>query len=141
MVTLGGLALDRELVVPSNVEVRDIADHDELLPRASLVIGHGGHSTTFRAIAHGVAVIALPMHPLLDQPMIADALVRAGVGLHLPRKSGSDAIAEAVRSLLADDGIRRRAAELGEHLRSTDAAGAAADVLERLAGRRSAHVV
>lgn len=132
VVTLGGLALDRELVVPPNVEVRGIASHDELLPHASLVIGHGGHSTTFRALAHGVPVLALPMHPLLDQPMIADALERAGVGLHLSRKSGSDRIAAAVTTLLADDGIRRRAAQLGERLRATNAAASASDVLERL---------
>lgn len=76
-------------------------------PRASLVIGHGGHSTTFRALAHGVPVLAMPMHPLLDQPMIADALERAGLGLHLPRRAGSDRIAAAVTTLLASDVLER----------------------------------
>lgn len=137
IVTLGGLEPDEPLVAPANVEVRDIASHDELLPHVSLVIGHGGHSTTFRALAHGVPVLAMPMHPMLDQPMVADALVRAGVGLRLPRTAGSDRIAEAVTSLLADDGVRGRAAELGTRLRTSDAAAAASDRLEELAERRS----
>ncbi|WP_448004038.1 glycosyltransferase [Agromyces bauzanensis] len=133
VVTLGGLAPDRELVVPANVEVRESARHDELLPHASLVVGHGGHSTTFRALAHGVPVLAMPMHPMLDQPMIADSLERAGVGRHLPRRAGSDRIAAAITSLLADEGARVRAARLAERLRVTDAAAAAAAALERLA--------
>ena len=136
IVTLGGLAPDRDLVAPANVEVLDLARHDELLPRASLVIGHGGHSTTFRALAHGVPVLAMPMHPMLDQPMVADALVDAGVGLHLSRKAGSDRIAAAVTALLADDDVRGRAARLGEELRATDAAAVAADALERVAAER-----
>ncbi|WP_448809510.1 glycosyltransferase [Agromyces bauzanensis] len=135
VVTLGGLEPDEPLVAPANVELRAFARHDELFPQASLVIGHGGHSTTFRALAHGVPVLAMPMHPLLDQPMVADALDRAGVGMHLPRKAGSDRIAEAVTSLLADDGVRDRAARLGDRLRASDAAAAASDVLERLAAR------
>jgi UDP:flavonoid glycosyltransferase YjiC (YdhE family) len=100
------------------------------------VIGHGGHSTTFRALAHGVPVLAMPMHPMLDQPMVADALVRAGVGAHLSRKAGGDRIAAAVTSLLADDDVRGRAARLGEELRATDAAAAAADAIERVAAER-----
>lgn len=140
VVTLGGLAPDHELVVPPNVEVRDRARHDELLPHVALVIGHGGHSTTFRALAHGVPVLAMPMHPMLDQPMVADALARAGVGSHLPRTAAPERLAAAVTSVLADDGMRSRAAALGERLRATDAASTAAEALERLVaqGRRAA---
>ncbi|MFC5788229.1 glycosyltransferase [Agromyces tardus] len=136
VVTLGGLTPDRELVVPPNVEVLDFASHDELLPRASLVIGHGGHSTTFRALAHGLPVIAVPMHPMLDQPMVADAIAGAGVGVHLHRRSSSDRFAAAVTALLADDELRGRAARFGAELRATDAAATAADALERVAARR-----
>lgn len=136
IVTLGGLAPDHDLRAPSNVEVREVARHDELLPHASLVIGHGGHSTTFRALAHGVPVLAMPMHPMLDQPMVADALERAGAGLHLSRKADSDAIASAVTSLLADEAVCARATALGERLRSAEAAAAASDALERLVGER-----
>jgi UDP:flavonoid glycosyltransferase YjiC (YdhE family) len=134
IVTLGGLEPDEPLVAPPNVEVHAFARHDELFSHASLVIGHGGHSTTFRALAHGVPVILMPMHPLLDQPMIAAAVARAGAGSALPRTAASGRIAGAVTAVLADPGVRAAAVRIGERIRSTDAAAAAATALERLGG-------
>ncbi len=139
IVTLGGLEPDGPLVAPPNVEVRAFARHDELFPQASLVIGHGGHSTTFRALAHGVPVILMPMHPLLDQPMVADAVARAGAGAALRRTAPSGRIAAAVTAVLADPGVRAAAVRIGERIRSTDAAAAAAAVLERLGGGGTGH--
>jgi UDP:flavonoid glycosyltransferase YjiC (YdhE family) len=134
IVTLGGLEPDEPLVAPPNMEVRAFARHDELFPHASLVIGHGGHSTTFRALAHGVPVIAMPMHPLLDQPMIAAAVARAGAGAALPRTAPSSRIAAAVTAVLAAPGVRAAAVRIGERMRSTDAGASAATALERLGG-------
>ena len=136
LVTLGGLHPERELRVPANVELRDAVPHAEVLPRAAAVIGHGGHSTTMRALAHSVPVLVMPMHPLLDQPMVGAAVERAGAGIVLPRTAPSARIASAVTSLLADEGIRAGASAVGERLRSTDAASAAADSIERLLGER-----
>ncbi|WP_136708745.1 nucleotide disphospho-sugar-binding domain-containing protein [Agromyces sp. H66] len=137
VLTLGGLRLDRELRVPGNVTVLERADHDDLLRRASLVIGHGGHSTTFRALAHDVPLVLVPMHPLLDQPMIARSVEAAGAGRMLPRTSSSARFAAAVADVLADERARTAAARLGGRIRSTDAAGSAADALERVARDRS----
>ena len=136
LVTLGGLAPDRDLRLPPNVEVRDAVPHADVFPGASVVIGHGGHSTAMRALAHGIPVLLMPMHPLLDQPMVAGAIQRAGAGVALPRTASAARIATALTSLLADAGMRERAAVLGERLRSTDAASAAADAIERLLGER-----
>ena len=136
LVTLGGLHPERELRVPANVDLRDAVPHAEVLPRAAAVIGHGGHSTTMRALAHSVPVLVMPMHPLLDQPMVGAAVERAGAGIVLPRTAPSARIASAVTSLLADEGIRAGASAVGGRLRSTDAASAAADSIERLLGER-----
>ena len=138
LVTLGGLRPERELRVPANVELRDAVPHTEVLPHAAAVVGHGGHSTTMRALAHGLPVLVMPMHPLLDQPMVGAAVERAGAGLVLPRTAPAPRIATAVTSLLADGGVRASAAALGERLRSTDAASAGADAIERLTGARGA---
>ena len=48
------------------------SQHDEIMPSASLVVGHGGHSTTRRALAHGVPLLIVPIHRILDQPMIGE---------------------------------------------------------------------
>ncbi len=137
VITLGGLLPDRELVTPANVRVVDRADHGALFPQASLVVGHGGHSTTLRALTHGVPVLLLPMHPLLDQPMIAKAVERAGAGRMLPRTARADRIAAAVTGILADHAMQAAASSLGERLRTIDAAGAGADAVERLIGQRT----
>lgn len=134
LITLGGLAPDRPLEVPANVEVVDLADHGAVLREAALLIGHGGHSTTFRALAHDVPVLAIPMHPLLDQPMVASAIAEAGAGIRLPKAASVDRIAAAVTALLADPRARAAAAEIGARVRAGDAAARAADVLERVSG-------
>ncbi|HEX6955916.1 MAG TPA: nucleotide disphospho-sugar-binding domain-containing protein [Agromyces sp.] len=133
LITLGGLAPDRGLRLPPNVELRERVDHDEVFPEASILIGHGGHSTAFRALAYGLPVLLMPMHPMLDQPMVARSIERAGAGRALGRTAPPERIAAAVTALLADDRARAEASALGERIRATDAAGAAADAVERLA--------
>jgi hypothetical protein len=66
------------------VEAHPYVPHDEIMPSASLVIGHGGHSTTMRSLAHGVPLLIPPMHRILDQPMIGKALAAAGAARVLP---------------------------------------------------------
>ena len=52
IVTTGAVAHEA-LRVPANVELHQYVPHDQIMPSVSLVIGHGGHSTTVRALAHG----------------------------------------------------------------------------------------
>jgi UDP:flavonoid glycosyltransferase YjiC (YdhE family) len=132
VVTLGGLAVDG-IDAPPNVEVRDRVPHDELFPRASLVIGHGGLSTTFRALAHGIPLVLMPMHPLLDQPLVARSVAEAGAGLVLGRTAGADEITAAARHVLEDGSFAEAAARIGERLRATDGASTAANAVERVA--------
>lgn len=133
VITLGGT--DPGIVnPPSNVEVRGRASHAELLPRASLVIGHGGLSTTFRALAHGVPLLLMPMNPLLDQPMVARSAQTAGAALVMSRTSAPSAIADAVTRMLQDPSFAAVAGTIGARLRDTDGGARAADaVLELLA--------
>ena len=133
VITTGGLAPDRELELPPNVALRGRVPHAEIMPDADLVIGHGGHSTTFTALAHGLPLVIMPMHPMLDQPMIGAAVAEAGAGVVLKRTASPTTIARAVAAVLDDDGLRAGSTALGERLRATDAAGAAADAIERLA--------
>jgi UDP:flavonoid glycosyltransferase YjiC (YdhE family) len=102
------------------------------MPSASLVVGHGGHSTTMRALAHGVPLLILPMHCILDQGMIGKAVAAAGAGRVLPKTASAEEIRSAVRSLLKDPSYRRAAGATGARLRSPNGALAAADELEGL---------
>jgi hypothetical protein len=51
--TTGGIVDAAELRVLDNAVAVEFADHDALLARASLVVGHGGHGTTMRALRAG----------------------------------------------------------------------------------------
>lgn len=118
-----------DLRVPRNAVVHRHLDHGEVLPRTSLVIGHGGHGTTMRALTHGVPVLVLPMHPLLDQPAIGRAVVRHGAGRVLSKRARPAPIRAAVEALLADGPERAGAAHLGREIRTQDGATQAVDLL------------
>jgi UDP:flavonoid glycosyltransferase YjiC (YdhE family) len=131
VVTSGAVA-PAALRAPANMEVHQYLPHDEIMPSASLVVGHGGHSTTMRALAHGVPLLMLPMHRLIDQQMIGEAVANAGAGRVLPKTASADEIRSAVRSLLQDPSFRYAAGAISTRLRSCNGAIAAADEIEGL---------
>jgi UDP:flavonoid glycosyltransferase YjiC (YdhE family) len=141
VVVTAGRAVDpASLRAPENASIRGFVDHAELLPEASLVVGHGGQATTVRALAHGVPVLVIPMHPMLDQPMIGRAVAAAGVGFTLPKRANTGAIRAAAAHLLRDERIRTAARAFGDRLAANDAAGLAADELDRLVAARRPEV-
>ena len=135
LVTAGGIAPDRPIDLPPNVEWADRRPHADVLPEASLVVGHGGHSTTSTALAHDLPLVILPMNPHADQPMVAAAIERAGAGIALSPRARPGEIAEAVVRALGDRRMAAAAADLGRRVRSADAADGASDRLLALVGR------
>ena len=128
IVTTGGVDLGGEVRGAANVEVRGWADHGELLPTVDLMIGHGGHSTTMKALAHGVPLLVFPVNPAADQHLIGEVSQDNGLGRSLPKTASSERIRDAVRETLADDELRARAAATGRRLRALPpGAGVAAD--------------
>jgi UDP:flavonoid glycosyltransferase YjiC (YdhE family) len=122
---------------PANATVHRWLDHAAVLPSASLVVGHGGWSTTTRALSYGVPVLVIPSHPMLDQPLVGRAVAEAGVGDVLGRRSSADTIAGAVRRLLSSAAVRAAAARMGEDIRRRDGAQVAADLVEDASRRRA----
>ena len=135
IVTTGAVAPEA-LRVPANVELHQYVPHDQIMPSVSLVIGHGGHSTTVRALAHGIPLLILPMHRHLDQEMVGKAVATAGAARVLPKTSSPGEIRNAVQSLLEEPAYRRAAGAAGARLRSSNGAIAAADELEGLLKNR-----
>lgn len=120
------------LRIPAGARVEQRIDHAELLPATRLVVGHGGHATTSRALAHGIPLLVMPMHPLMDQPAIGRAVERLGVGRRLSKLASPARIRAAVEQLLADDATLAAARTLGADIRSRDGAVAAVDRLDSL---------
>jgi hypothetical protein len=48
--TTGGIVEPAELTAPGNAWLTPFANHEQLLERAAVVVGHGGHGTTMRAL-------------------------------------------------------------------------------------------
>ena len=136
-VTTGRTVAPAELRAPANATLQEFADHAPLLARASAVVGHGGHATTVRALAHGVPVLVLPMHPMLDQPMIGRAVAASGAGLTVPKSAAPQAIGAAVQRLLAEPSFAAMARAIGAELQTSSGAPSAADEVERIAARAS----
>ena len=132
VVTTGPVIDPAELRTHPRAEVHRYVPHGRLMRDATLVVGHGGHSTTMRALAHDLPLLVLPLHPMLDQPMVGKAVEEAGAGRLLRRNAPVPRIAAAIDELLADGPHRAAAAELGDRIRRCQAAARSADELEKL---------
>lgn len=123
MVVTTGPQVDPEVLrTAPNHEVHRFVPHEQLLPGVSLVVGHGGHGTTMKALAHDLPLVLLPLHPLVDQPMVAASVQRAG----------AEQLRTVIVELLADGPHRRSAARLGAAIRTMPGAVNGADVIETL---------
>ena len=137
LVVTTGAVDPASLSAPANASVHRYVDHNQIMPGCSAVICHGGHSTSMRALAHGLPVMVLPMHPMMDQHMVGKAISNAGAGVLLNRKSSPDQIGAALTALLESESQRKAAAFIGARLRKADGARAGAQVLADLAGLAS----
>jgi UDP:flavonoid glycosyltransferase YjiC (YdhE family) len=95
-----GPAISAEAIrAPPNIEAIAFANHDQLLPRCTAVITHGGLGTTLRALAHGKPLLLLPLGR--DQQFNAGRVVELGAGIYLPVVASPGEIASALVKLLA----------------------------------------
>ncbi|WP_369813380.1 glycosyltransferase [Yonghaparkia sp. Soil809] len=142
----GAAALDRPVIVttgpaidpaylrlPAGAEVHRVLPHAEAMRRSALVIGHGGYGTTTAALAHGLPLVMLPLHPMIDQPMVARAVQDAGAGPALPKRASSARIASAAGRALGEPGYRAGAARLGTGIPAARAPQRAARAPQRAA--------
>ncbi|MDT7746075.1 MAG: hypothetical protein QOE59_5153 [Actinomycetota bacterium] len=134
VVATGPVVDPGDLRAGANAELHRHLAHDAVMPAASVLVGHGGHATTMRALAHDLPVLTIPLDPHLDHRMIGEAVRAAGAGLVLETGASPTAIRDATRTLLDDPAHRTAAEVLGARLRSTDGAARAADEIEAVLG-------
>ena len=123
------------LTVPANAEVHAFLHHEEVMAGCSAVIGHGGHSTTVRALAHGLPLVIMPMHPMLDQLMVGKAIEAAGAAVTIKRTASPEQIRAALETVL-DEPHRAAAEAVAERWRSADGTAVAADRILALEPKR-----
>lgn len=136
VITLGQMLDRHDVPASDNVVVVPSAPHNQILPRASLVVSHCGHGTTVKALAAGLPLVCLPMGR--DQNDTAARVVHQGAGIRLGPTAKARRIRAAVQKLLDDPGYRDRARGLAAAM---DRERAAIDIVaefERLAATKSA---
>lgn len=127
VVTTGPVVDASELRTSANHEVHRFVPHDELMPEMSLVVGHGGHATTMRALAHDLPLMVMPMHPMLDQPVVGRQVEAAGAGRLVKKRASAAKLRPVIEELLADGPHRLAAARLGALIRESRGTSTAAD--------------
>lgn len=116
IVTIGRHAAVEPLQIPASVEVEHFLAHDDVMPNVDAVISHGGVNTVLDAAACGVPQLVLPMQSS-DQHVTAARLAASGAGIGLPpdRQTPGD-VSAALRTILDDGSIHRRAAEVADEM-------------------------
>jgi UDP:flavonoid glycosyltransferase YjiC (YdhE family) len=124
----------RPFRVPPNAKLVDWVSYAKAMPRCAAVVCHAGHGTVVRALASGAPVVACPAAG--DMAENAARVAWAGVGVSLPRRLVTPrGVRLAVRRVLADDGVRRRARDLAAWAARNDGGTATALEVERFAAR------
>lgn len=121
------------LRLPDNTSIHAWLDHDEVLATTSLVVGHGGHGTSMRALSFGVPLVIMPANALIDQKRVGAVIQQHGAGLLLRKHSRPARIRAAIDTVLADPAYRESAGRLGDRIRERDGAQVAADAISELA--------
>jgi sterol 3beta-glucosyltransferase len=123
---LGGSGL------PENILKVDHVPHDWLFPRVAAAVHHGGAGTTAASLRAGTPTVVVPF--FADQPFWGWRVEKLGVGPKpIPRlKLTADKLAAAITRAVQDEGIRLRAAQLGQKIRAEDGVGNAVRAVEEI---------
>jgi dTDP-L-oleandrosyltransferase len=106
-----------------------------VLAHCAACVTHGGVGTVLQALGHGLPLVVAPQSP--DAMPVARRVAELGLGVLLPfGEDSGERLRDAVSATLADESMRRRAAEMGRCVRRAGGAAAAADALEARLGER-----
>jgi sterol 3beta-glucosyltransferase len=114
-----------------DIFVLEAAPHDWLFPQVAAVVHHGGAGTTGAGLRAGKPSVICPV--VGDQPFWGRRVAALGAGPPpVPKATLTvERLADAIRRAVGDDGLRRRAAALGDVIRAEDGLGRAVDYIHR----------
>jgi UDP:flavonoid glycosyltransferase YjiC (YdhE family) len=120
--------------LPEDVLAVGYTPYGWLFPRVAAVVHHGGAGTTGAALRAGVPALIMPF--LFDQFFWGHRLQELGVGpAPLPfKKLAVPALATALRRMVQDETMRRRAARLAEKVRAEPGVLGAVKLIEGVNG-------
>jgi UDP:flavonoid glycosyltransferase YjiC (YdhE family) len=114
--------------LPANVRVEPWVDQQHVLGECAAVVSHGGSGTFLGALAQGVPQLCLPQ--AADQFRNTEGGVRSGAALALaPHEISPETVAEGVRRLLQEPGIRAGAEQVAAEIFAMPSPGEVVDLL------------
>lgn len=115
--------------LPQTVYMAESIPHDWLFPKVAAVVHHGGAGTTAAGLRAGKPTIICPF--MADQPFWGKLVHQRGIGPEpiSQYRLTSDKLATAITTVVVDQTMKHRAAELGEQIRAEDGVGRAVEVI------------
>jgi UDP:flavonoid glycosyltransferase YjiC (YdhE family) len=127
----GGFQENERVATSGRLITVPFAPHQEVFPRASVIVHHGGVGTTGQGLRSGRPTLVVPHAH--DQADNADRLTRLGVARTLPPEAyEASAVARELERLLQDRSYGERAAGAARVVSDERGAVAAAEAIERL---------
>jgi UDP:flavonoid glycosyltransferase YjiC (YdhE family) len=128
LLTIGRRHDPENLAAPANATIERFVPQAEILPRASLVVTHGGSGSMLGALAHGVPMVIVPR--AADQFDNADAAAAAGTArVVMPDDLTEAAVRSAAGEVLGRSSYRDAAESVAGEIAAMPSA---AEVAERL---------
>jgi rhamnosyltransferase subunit B len=114
--------------LPNGMAAFEYAPYGEVLPRARIIVHHGGIGTTGQSLRAGKPMLVVPFaHDQFDN---AARITRLGLGRTLPRQQYTAARAtQELARLLREQSYAMRATEIAHHIQSEDGIRAACDAI------------
>jgi MGT family glycosyltransferase len=117
--------------LPEGVIAVDYVPYQSLLPRACVVVHHGGVGTTSQGLLAGVPTLIVPF--AFDQSDNAEHARRLGTSRTLYRNNYfAPRVANELNVLLKQPSYSRRALEVSSQLKEEDGPARAADLIEQI---------
>jgi len=117
--------------LPAGMIAVDYAPYQELLPRASVVIHHGGVGTTSQGLLAGVPTLIVPF--AFDQSDNADHARRLGTSRTVYRnKYRAPRVVRELHELLSRPEYKQNALQVSQQLKQENGPARAADLIENL---------
>jgi rhamnosyltransferase subunit B len=118
--------------LPANVKAFGYLPFSDLLPRAALLVYHGGIGTLAQTIKAGIPHLVVPNgHDQFDNGF---RIERLGLGRSIPQsRYRAAAVVRAIRHILDDDEGRARCRDYSRRVQSDDAVTRASELIESLA--------
>jgi UDP:flavonoid glycosyltransferase YjiC (YdhE family) len=122
---------------PANARVERYVPFAALMPHVSVVVTNGGYGGLHYALAHGVPVVVAGASE--EKPELVTRVNWSGAGIGMrTQRPGPGRVRNAVRRVLAEPSYTARALQLQAEMSYYDGPARAAELVEELAGVRSA---